>query len=593
MFLWILITPWEDRSLSWVDMVRVDDRRMYKKLGSYDTAHDGFSGEKLQLVAVCYWCLDKGGPWSEVPACYMKLLSIGNGEQEFLWHSWKIQSVMRVKQTAAKNNNFSASRCSISINRDLIQAIPTSLPLQPIEEATKASNLQRIPPESKGDHTLLTFYMEDDVDIRALTIKQYIALIPDDIRPGIVNPKIGDDFEFEINANFIRELRRKLFACTDDEHAYEHVHTVLEIVDLFHFPGVTHDAIMLRVFPITLKGRALRWKDRLPAGYNDLLYQCPLHDLNCQQKVHIFYTGLDIPTRKILDSNGFIPLMTPTEALESIQVMADHSHNWYDETTTKERINDVLDNVDAIHKREKVKAIMTMGMENMKESVPHDLPPTRFLGHLKEQIGSPYRTRETIYMIGNPEEIHNEKAQEDKGDITSKDVERLRQFLTPTVHTLPNLEPVVPPCIPLGLVHNKDKIIREKEYDYDIPLNDSVMQPLTPHTIHITQPDDDYVTLATNPMSNKQSNKFKEEFSYIIEVAEKEYDNPVIKTYDRKTFIQKLLHQVSQSSREMKFQQQHDSNLPFPCPVAIHDVHCYSHSHLISNEGRNTLLLGK
>ncbi|GJY17721.1 hypothetical protein Tco_0389212 [Tanacetum coccineum] len=68
-----------------------------------------------------------------------------------------------------------------------------------------------------------------------------------------------------------------------------------------------------------------------------------------------------------------------------------------------------------------VKAIMTMGMENMKESVPHDLPPTRFLGHLKEQIGSPYRTRETIHMIGNPEEIHNEKAQEDKGDITSKD----------------------------------------------------------------------------------------------------------------------------------------------------------------------------
>ncbi|GKD91360.1 hypothetical protein Tco_1366867 [Tanacetum coccineum] len=88
----------------------------------------------------------------------------------------------------------------------------------------------------------------------------------DDIKPGIVNPKIGDDIEFEINANFMRELRRKLFAGTDDEDAYEHVRTVLEILDLFHFPGVTHDAIMLRVFPITLKGRALRWKNRLPAG---------------------------------------------------------------------------------------------------------------------------------------------------------------------------------------------------------------------------------------------------------------------------------------------------------------------------------------
>ncbi|GJX90819.1 hypothetical protein Tco_0344145 [Tanacetum coccineum] len=81
-----------------------------------------------------------------------------------------------------------------------------------------------------------------------------------------------------------------------------------------------------------------------------------------------------------------------------------------------------------------------MGKENMKEPVPHDLSPTPFLGHLKEQMGSPYRTRKTVRIIGNPKEIHNVKAQEDEGDmdvgwdITSKDVERLRQFLTPTIH---------------------------------------------------------------------------------------------------------------------------------------------------------------
>ncbi|GJV96407.1 hypothetical protein Tco_1547984 [Tanacetum coccineum] len=104
-----------------------------------------------------------------------------------------------------------------------------------------------------------------------------------------------------------------------------------------------------------------------------------------------------------------------------------------------------------------------MGKENMKEPVPRDLPPTPFLGHLKEQM-----------------------AQEDEGDmdviwdITSKDVERLMQFLTPTTHTLPNLEPVGQPHIPLGPVHDKDKIVREEEHDYDIRLNDNVMQPLTP-----------------------------------------------------------------------------------------------------------------
>ncbi|GJV72762.1 ribonuclease H-like domain-containing protein [Tanacetum coccineum] len=341
------------------------------------------------------------------------------------------------------------------INRGHIQAIPTSLPPQPIGEATKAYNLQRIPPGVQGRSHFTNFLylivqiqilftilyyprsgslpvsawldMEYDVDISAITIKQYIALIPDDIKPDIVNPKIGDDIEFEINSKSMRELRRKLFAGTNDEDTYEHVRTVLEIVDLFHFPGVIYDVVMLRVFPITLKGRALRWKDRLPTittwdllkkdfiwrychpfitakkleeirnfkqerdqtlyyaweRYNDLLYQCPLHDLNCQQKVHIFYTRLDIPTRKILDSNRFIPLMTPTQALESIQAMADHSHNWYDETTTRERINDDLDNVDAIHasfKREHLTKECSLEKEN--EAIKH----SRYMESLEETI---------------------------------------------------------------------------------------------------------------------------------------------------------------------------------------------------------------
>ncbi|GJS96728.1 hypothetical protein Tco_0803696 [Tanacetum coccineum] len=108
--------------------------------------------------------------------------------------------------------------------------------------------------------------MGDDVDISALTIEQYMALIQDKNRSGIVKPKIGDDVEFEININFMRELRRKVFAGTDDEDAHEHVLRVLEIVDLFHFPCVTHDAVMLRIFPIILKGRALWWKKGLPVG---------------------------------------------------------------------------------------------------------------------------------------------------------------------------------------------------------------------------------------------------------------------------------------------------------------------------------------
>ncbi|GKD98927.1 hypothetical protein Tco_1382824 [Tanacetum coccineum] len=109
-------------------------------------------------------------------------------------------------------------------------------------------------------------------------------------------------------------------------------------------------------------------------------------------------------------------------------------------------------------------------------------------------------------------------AKEDKGDmndgcdITVKDVERLRKILTPSIHTLPNLKLKVQPYMPLGLVCNKAKVVREEEHDYDIPLQDHIMQPFTPQTFHIIPPNEDYVTSATNPILNKHLNEFRGEF---------------------------------------------------------------------------------
>ncbi|GJR06114.1 reverse transcriptase domain-containing protein [Tanacetum coccineum] len=282
---------------------------------------------------------------------------------------------------------------------------------------------------------------------------------------------------------------------------------------------------MLRVFPITLKRCALGWKKRLPAvmintwdllekefiwqyctpfktakkleenhnfkqeidetlyhaweRYSDLLYRCSQHDLNCQQKVHIFYTGLDISSRRMLDSRRFIPLMTPTQALKSIQVMADHSHNWAH--LTKECPLEKEDK--AVEQSEKVKARTIMGKESVKELVPRNLPPMSFLGHLKAHIGSPNRTCKTVCMIENPGEVHKLKAREDKGD---RDVMQSDMLLGP--------------------IHDKEEIIREQ--DYDIPLQDGMMQPLTPQTVHIKPPNDDYVAPATSPTLDKQLNEF-------------------------------------------------------------------------------------
>nr|GEW87774.1 hypothetical protein [Tanacetum cinerariifolium] len=212
--------------------------------------------------------------------------------------------------------------------------------------------------------------MGDDVDINTLTIEQYPALIQDNIRSGIVKPEIDGDIKFEINGNFMRELRRKLFKGTDDEDTHEHVRRVLEIVDLFHFPDVTYDVVMFRVSCIE----------------------------GCEG------TGI----------------ATLAQSLKSIQVMADHSHNWDKRVT--------------------------------------------FTKFKKAVIGTPART-------------HKENTQMDNScDITVKDVEKLRQMLTPTIHTLPNPEPVVQPCIPLSQFHDKAIVAKEKEQDNDIPLQDGVMQ---------------------------------------------------------------------------------------------------------------------
>ncbi|GKE59097.1 hypothetical protein Tco_1498282, partial [Tanacetum coccineum] len=106
---------------------------------------------------------------------------------------------------------------------------------------------------------------------------------------------------------------------------------------------VSQDAILLRVFPFTLTGSAKIWVDRLaPGAVNtwDLLkkafiQRCPTHDINSHQKVNIFYKGLSTMNRQLLDLQGPIPGMTPTQALTAIQTMVDHSQKWHDGTSSR------------------------------------------------------------------------------------------------------------------------------------------------------------------------------------------------------------------------------------------------------------------
>ncbi|GJZ28031.1 hypothetical protein Tco_0572678 [Tanacetum coccineum] len=232
------------------------------------------------------------------------------------------------------------------------------------------------------------------VDVNTLTMEQYLALSRENQAPGVVKPEIRGNVNFKIKSQFMRELREDTFSGNKDEDAHGHIDRVLSIVGLFNIPGVSKDAVMLRVFPFTLTGAAKRWVDRLAPGiintydlfkkafiqryyppsmivkkledihnfkqegneslyqvwerYNDLLYKCPTHDINSHQK-------------------GPIPGMRPAKALTAIQTMADHSQKWQDGTTSRNiRSGSSKDGLAAL-----VNKLDNLGrdMKNLKESV--------------------------------------------------------------------------------------------------------------------------------------------------------------------------------------------------------------------------------
>nr|GEW62493.1 hypothetical protein [Tanacetum cinerariifolium] len=141
-----------------------------------------------------------------------------------------------------------------------------------------------------------------------LTMEQYRALTRGNQASGIVKPKIRGNVNFEIKSQFMRELRENTFSENKNDDAHEHVERVLDIVSLFNIQGVTHDGVMLRVFPITLTGATKRYYPPSKTAkqleeicnfkkegeetlfqswerYNDLLYKCPTHDINIHQKL--------------------------------------------------------------------------------------------------------------------------------------------------------------------------------------------------------------------------------------------------------------------------------------------------------------------
>ncbi|GJU78592.1 hypothetical protein Tco_1275662 [Tanacetum coccineum] len=144
--------------------------------------------------------------------------------------------------------------------------------------------------------------------------------------------------------------------------------------------------------------------------------KCPQHYLTDMQEVILFYNGLDVLTRQILDSKGVIPSKTAADAKIAIQEMAEYSQKWHNETSSRTRSTETYDGFAAIQaqlnnlgreikKVNKKVSVAQVSCELCKE--PHytkDCPQKEEGKTLEEayytQFGAPYQPGEQYRAAG-------------------------------------------------------------------------------------------------------------------------------------------------------------------------------------------------
>ncbi|GJT39748.1 hypothetical protein Tco_0939613 [Tanacetum coccineum] len=146
------------------------------------------------------------------------------------------------------------------------------------------------------------------------------------------------------------------FSGSEHKDENEHIEKVLEIVDLFHIPKITQNQIMLQAFPFLNKfcppARIAKKLEKINnfqqepdeslfcawERFKELWMKCPQLYLTDMQEVILFYNGLDVPTRQILDSKGVIPSKTDADAKVAIQEMVEFSQKWHNGTSSRSKM---------------------------------------------------------------------------------------------------------------------------------------------------------------------------------------------------------------------------------------------------------------
>ncbi|GJX88274.1 putative reverse transcriptase domain-containing protein [Tanacetum coccineum] len=154
----------------------------------------------------------------------------------------------------------------------------------------------------------------------AKPMEQYMRKTRADYGSGVARPKIEDKDNFKLKGQFLKELRTNTFSGSDHEDANKHIGKVLEIVDLFYIHNITIDQtkFLSKYYPPARTAKKIEEINNFQQELDENLYQAweqfkellrkyPQHYLIEMHEVVLFYNGLDVLTRQILDSKGAIP----------------------------------------------------------------------------------------------------------------------------------------------------------------------------------------------------------------------------------------------------------------------------------------------
>ncbi|GKC58342.1 zf-CCHC domain-containing protein [Tanacetum coccineum] len=176
------------------------------------------------------------------------------------------------------------------------------------------------------------------------TMEEYMTKTREDYGSGIARPNFDEKAHFELKGQFLKEIRDNTFSGSDNEDANEHIEKLVRLI----LGKLLRRNFLSKYCPPAQTAKRMEEINKFQQEPDETLYQawerfkelllrCPQHYIMNMQEVILFYKGLDVPTRQILDSKGVIPSMKAANAKKAIYDMAEHSQKWHNETSTRTR----------------------------------------------------------------------------------------------------------------------------------------------------------------------------------------------------------------------------------------------------------------